>query len=69
MLGRYNKRSGLDRRSGNDRRLDYTRSFFSRPFDQRKGDERRTVEELRSGWVRVSKFSSAYLGFAIKKLH
>ena len=69
MLGRYNKRSGEDRRSGNDRRLDYTRSFFSRPFDQRKGSERREVEETRFGWVRVSKFSSAYLGFPVKDLH
>jgi hypothetical protein len=69
MLGRYNKRSGIDRRTGNDRRLDYTRSFFSRPFDQRKGAERREIEELRSGWVRVSKFSSAFLGFTIKEVH
>jgi len=69
MLGRYNKRSGTDRRSGNDRRTDYTRSFFSRPLDQRTGVERRESEELRSGWVRVSKYSSAYLGFPIKNLH
>ena len=69
MLGRYNKRSGEDRRSGNDRRLDYTRSFFSRPFDQRRGVERRDPEEQRSGWVRVSKFSSAFLGFPVKDLH
>jgi len=69
MSGRYNKRSGADRRSGNDRRLDYTRSFFSRPFDQRKGVERRNHEEPRSGWVRVSKFSSAFLGFPVKELH
>lgn len=69
MLGRYNKRSGAERRSGNERRLDYTRSFFSRPFDQRKGAERREIEELRSGWVRVSKFSSAYLGLPVKDLH
>jgi hypothetical protein len=69
MLGRYNKRSGEDRRSGNDRRLDYTRSFFSRAFDQRKGSERRELEEVRFGWVRVSKFSSAYLGFSVKNLH
>jgi len=68
MGGRYNKRSGLDRRSGNDRRVDYTRSFFCRAFDQRTGRERREVEELRKGWVRVSKYSSAYLGFPVKDL-
>ncbi len=69
MLGRNNKRSGKDRRTGNDRRVDYTRSFFCKPFDQRKGVERRDKEELRSGWVRVSKFSSAFLGFPVKELH
>ena len=69
MLGRFNKRSGTDRRTGNDRRFDYTRSFFSRPFDQRKGSERREIEESRTGWVRVSTFSSAYLGFPVKNLH
>jgi hypothetical protein len=69
MLGQYNKRSGADRRSGNDRRLDYTQSFFSRPLDQRKGIERRGNEEIRFGWVRISKFSSAYLGFPVKELH
>jgi hypothetical protein len=69
MLGQYNKRSGIDRRSGNDRRTDYTRSFFSKPFDQRTGFERREIEELRSGWVRVSRYSSAYLGFPVETLH
>ena len=64
----YNKRSGKDRRSGNDRRIDFTRSFFCRPFDQRKGVERRETDELRRGWVRVSKFSSAYLGFPVREL-
>ncbi len=69
MLGQNNKRSGIDRRSGNDRRIDYTRSFFSRPLDQRMGVERRDTEEQRFGWVRVSKYSSAYLGFPVKDLH
>lgn len=69
MDNRYNKRSGHDRRSGNDRRVDYTRSFFCRAFDQRKGVERRESGELRKGWVRISKYSSAYLGFPIKDLH
>jgi len=69
MLGQYNKRSGIDRRSGNDRRTDYTRSFFNKPFDKRTGFERRETEELRSGWVRVSRYSSAYLGFPVETLH
>jgi len=69
MLGQHNKRSGLDRRSGSERRTDYTRSFFCKPFDQRKGSDRRDEEELRSSWVRVSKYSSAYLGFPVKDLH
>ncbi len=69
MFGHLNKRSGLDRRTGNDRRIDYTRSFFCKPFDQRTGSDRREREELRSGWVRVSKYSSAYLGFPVKDLH
>ncbi|MBC2716612.1 MAG: hypothetical protein HF978_15010 [Desulfobacteraceae bacterium] len=69
MLGQFNKRSGADRRSGNDRRIDYSRSFFCKPFEQRAGFDRRENEELRFGWVRVSKHSSAYLGFPVKDLH
>jgi len=64
----HDKRSGHDRRTGNDRRVDYTQSFFCRPFDQRTGVERRATDELRRGWVRVSKYNSAYLGFPVKDL-
>jgi len=69
MVDRYNKRSGTDRRSGNDRRVDYTGSFFCEPFEQRMRSERRETEELRLGWVRVSKYSSAYLGFSVENQH
>jgi hypothetical protein len=69
MQKMHDQRSGLDRRSGNDRRMDYSRFFFSREMDRRKGIERRNNEEARKGWVRVSKFNSAYIGIPVKALH
>jgi hypothetical protein len=31
--------------------------------------ERRKNDEARKGWVRVSRFNSAYIGLSVKELH
>ena len=53
------RRSGLDRRTGEERRervvLDH---FAEEPAERRKFTERRTKGEMRDGWVRVSRWSS-----------
>ena len=52
----------VDRRSVKDRRRSYHLSHLTfRGPDRRGGKERRLRGERRSGWVRVSKWSSAYL--------
>ena len=56
------KRSGMDRRSGEERREVYDLDYFleggseRRQFVDRRGDE-----ELREGWVRVNKWASMEL--------
>lgn len=56
---RKTKRSGLDRRSGRDRRrvhlLDY---FLSGGIERRSWKERRSQNERRTDWVRVSDWTS-----------
>ena len=57
-----NVRSGLDRRSGNDCRLPYGSVV---PSDR---EERRHSEESRTGWVRISLWSSADIGIHVEEL-
>ena len=56
------KRDNFDRRSGKDRRKYFSvhRYFYKGP-DRRILQERRTQEERRDGWVRINRWSSAYL--------
>ncbi|RJP94387.1 MAG: hypothetical protein C4518_03455 [Desulfobacteraceae bacterium] len=68
MDAEHNKRSGLDRRSGNDRRKDISLACFGSQRSQRLYSERRESHEIRSGWVKVSKYSSVFLGVSAKKL-
>jgi hypothetical protein len=57
------KRSLIDRRSGEDKRkvysLDY---FFMGGEERRRRGERRNLGERRRNWVRVSRWSSVYVG-------
>jgi hypothetical protein len=56
-------RSGLDRRAGEDRRLVHDLSYFENGgVERRTGKERRFRGEQRSGWVRVTQWSSMYVG-------
>lgn len=56
------KRDTFDRRSGKDRRRNFSahRLLYKGP-DRRNLQERRTQEERRDGWVRIDRWSSAYL--------
>lgn len=63
------KRSGLDRRSGNDRRKNNDQEILENAANQRSGRDRRAEqEEIREGWVRVSRHSSADIGLPANKL-
>ena len=56
------KRDFFDRRSGKDRRrsISLNRFFYKGP-ERRVLQVRRSQEERRNGWVRISKWSSAHL--------
>jgi len=61
-VDRYS-RSGFDRRSGMDRRQVHNMNRLIDDETQRRSlKERRETNELRSGWVRISKWSSMYVG-------
>lgn len=63
-------RSGLDRRSGVERRKDHQLEVIYKTMNHRTGEDRRRSEvERRSGWVRVSKYSSAFIGISIEELN
>ena len=56
----YFRRSGFDRRGGEERRQVYDLGYFldqSRP-ERRRRDERRQSSEMRADWVRVTASSS-----------
>jgi hypothetical protein len=62
------KRSGLDRRLGNDRRHSYNLDYFLKGGDERRRYvDRRWRKEMRSGWVRVTKWSSIDVRFCNPK--
>ena len=55
-----NKRSGVDRRSGEERRKVYSFDYFSKGgVERRHFKERRSKKERRRGWIRVSDWSSS----------
>ena len=67
MIERIN--SKVDRRAGTDRRkLFHLGLFMKRRVEKRCEEERRSKFEVRQGWVRVDKWSSARLeGLKIAK--
>ncbi len=59
------KRSYIDRRSDLERRKTYSLDHFQSGGEERRShgpDRRQQIEEQRKDWVRVSKWSSAYIG-------
>jgi len=57
----HKKRSGIDRRSGSDRRCNHylaEKYFADGKIDPRKGLERRLEVERRFGWVRINRWYS-----------
>lgn len=53
------KRSGVDRRSTDNRRRVFDKSYFATEgVDRRDKKERRQSPEKRTGWVRVSNWKS-----------
>jgi len=60
MIGR--RRSGVDRRTGKDRRRAHNLGrFLYTGGKNRRNRERRSRVERRAGWVRMSKWSSVFL--------
>ncbi len=56
------RRTMQDRRSVKDRRrLSALKNFFLRIPSRRASQDRRRELERRTGWIRISKWSSAYL--------
>ncbi len=56
------KRSGLDRRSGDDRRQAYHVDYFDQGGVERRSGERRSPVEKREGWIRVGKWVGICIG-------
>jgi len=61
------RRYGRDRRSGNDRRTKTRWQGSPHGPNYRSGIERRKLEEDRSGWVRISRYSSADIGLPVEE--
>jgi len=62
-MQRVSKRSGPDRRSGQDQRQVYDIGYFWHGGTERRHlPERRASSELRKGWIRISQWSSMFLG-------
>jgi len=56
------KRSFLDRRSGKERRKTISLPHFLYKGPERRFlQDRRSIEERREGWVRISRWSSVHL--------
>jgi len=54
------ERSGVERRSGADKRRDASRVYFSRGGRERRSSEdRRQTAERRDGWLQIAKWRSA----------
>lgn len=58
-----NRRSMIDRRSGEDRRKAYSLDYFiNGGLERRKGVERRKNVERRADWRQVDKWYSVFIG-------
>jgi hypothetical protein len=58
---RTSLRLPFDRRSGGDRRVEYDPDYFSRGGTERRSyEDRRTRDERRGDWMRVSEWSSVW---------
>ncbi len=56
------KRSGFDRRTGEDRRQVLDLDVLDRlGYDRRRGERRRRGEK-RAGWIRITRWSSVFVG-------
>ena len=56
------KRSAIDHRSGDDRRVEYYISMFVRGgIEQRSHTERRSGPERRNEWTRINQWSSIHV--------
>ena len=63
VMAAYEKRSPIDRRSGDDKRKAYSLDYFFKGGEERRRlRERRRVGERRRSWVRVSRWCSVYIG-------
>ena len=63
MISAFVKRSSIDRRSGDDKRKAYNLDYFFKGGEERRRmRERRIIGERRRNWVRVSRWSSVYVG-------
>lgn len=65
MVNLFNKkrRSGLDRRTGEDRRQVMSLDYFDNGGKERRAyTDRRKTSEMRKGWVRTTEWSSVYTG-------
>jgi hypothetical protein len=67
MYDEHYNRSGLDRRSGFDRRYKLS-NLSGKTKNQRSSIERRDMEGRRFGWVRLSPWHSVYLGVHVAEL-
>jgi hypothetical protein len=57
------RRSGIDRRSGEDRRKVYSLDYFANGgIERRSMWERRSRGERRLRWVRVNEWASVFIG-------
>ena len=62
------RRSGVDRRTCDDRREVHDLGFFEKGEQERRsGKEQRVLPEQRDGWVRVSQWHSIRVGSAAEK--
>ncbi len=63
------RRSGLDRRTLEERRQVFSLDYFNANGEERRGrSERRNRGETRDGWVRVNKWTSVFVGAELKSV-
>ena len=64
---KQHRRSGFDRRTGEERRRVLSLDYFVNGKERRIGAERRRRGEMRKGWFRVNKWSSVLVGSKARK--
>jgi len=70
-MRRRAQRYPVDRRSGNDRRKSYSLDYFSKGGTERRGskEDRRINPERRDRWIRVTDWSSVFVGDSDEDIH